>query len=439
MGFKKRKKGKLKFILLGLLVLIVILYINYAGSATWKYWVTYPQLDKDRAELQEKRKTPKQYIANQAHKGVMHSHTYWSHDSRGTEEEILDAAKKAKLEFIFLADHKRSMMDVFPRSLHGIYDGIIIEGGTEGGNGLMVSPFDSVTLDWKKDENILINEVVNNGGLVTYVHTEDPHQWDNPDYQAMEIYNIHTDLIDEDGLLPFLINNLICGRKFHHWGYWELYDPQTEILANWDSLNMGRQIVGIGAVDAHNNQSVRARYLDDGRVQWIGPNADTLSEDEEGWKEKLLLGDPDEFGWAFKWELDPYFNSFNFVNNYVFCDTFSSVNIKENIIKGHVYLSFESLAEANGFQYFSSDETNSVSGILGDSVALEHITHVKAVSPLPVKYQLFRNGKLIDETEEAYGYEYAINNTDGNYRIVAELKLGGSWYPWIFTNPIYVY
>jgi hypothetical protein len=439
MGSRKKKKGILKFIFLGLMILIGILYINYAGSATWKYWVTFPRLEKDRAELEEKRKTPKQYITNQSHKGVMHSHTYWSHDSRGTLAEIMDAAKKARLEFIFLSDHKRSMLDVFPRGYHGMYNGIIMESGTESSTGLMVSPFDNVTLNWKKDEDQLISEVVNNGGLVAYVHTEEPHRWDNPDYQAMEIYNIHTDLIDEDGLLPFIINNLICGRKYPHWGYWELYDPQTEILANWDSLNMGRQIIGIGAVDAHNNQSFRARYLDDGRVQWIGSNADTISEKLPGWKEKLLLGEPDEFGWAFKWELDPYFNSFNFMNNHVFCDTFSSVNIKDNIIKGHVFLSFESLAEANGFQYFSTDETNNVSGILGDSVALANITHVKAISPLPVKYQLFKNGKLIDEQEDVYGFEYAIGDTRGNYRIGAELKLNGTWYPWIFTNPIYVF
>lgn len=439
MSIIKTIKKLLKYISLSVLSVLGILFIIYVGPSIWKYWVTYPQLDKVRTELGEKRKTPKQYITNPSHKGVMHSHTYWSHDSRGTKEEILSAAKKAKLEFIFLADHKRSMMDVFPRSLHGVMDGIIIEAGTESSTGLMVSPFDSLTLDWNKDEDKLIHEIVNNGGLVTYVHTEKAHKWHNPDYQAMEIYNIHTDLIDEDGLLPFLINNLVCGRKYNHWGFWELYDPQTEILANWDSLNMGRQIVGIGAVDAHNNQSFRARYMEDGRVQWIGSNADTLSENQPGWKEKILLGEADEFGWAFKWELDPYFNSFNFMNNHVFCDTFSNVNIKENIIKGHVFLSFESLAEANGFQYFSTDETNNVSGILGDSVALSNITHVNAVSPLPVKYQLFRNGKMIFEKEDIYGFEYDIKDTKGNYRIVAELKLGKKWYPWIFTNPIYVY
>ncbi|MCK5467113.1 MAG: hypothetical protein KAI99_01345 [Cyclobacteriaceae bacterium] len=439
MKIKKIVKKFFIYTLLTLLAFIVILFVIHVGPSIWKNWVTYPKLEKERATLWSTYKKPQQYISLQEHKGVMHSHTFWSHDSRGTLPEILSAAKKAKLEFIFLADHKRNMLDDFPRGYHGVFDGIIMESGTESSTGLMVSPFDSVTLDWKKDEDQLINEVVGNGGLVTYVHTEDPHRWSNPDFQAMEIYNIHTDLLDEDGILPFVINNTVNGDKYRHWGYWELYDDQTEILANWDSLNLVRRIVGIGAVDAHNNQSFRARYQEDGLVQWIGPNADTIAVNKPGWKEKLLLGKPDEFGWSFKWEMDPYFNSFNFVNNHVFCDTFSSVNIKDNIIKGHVFLSFESLAEASGFQYFTTDNTNNITAILGDSVALEDVTYLKAVSPYPVKYQLFKNGELMDTKEDVYEYEFAINKSPGNYRIEARLKLNNHWYPWIFTNPIYVY
>lgn len=43
----------------------------------------------------------------------------------------------------------------------------------------------------------------------------------------------------------------------------DLYNEQTEILANWDRLNQNRKIVGVAGVDAHNNQSFRARQLED--------------------------------------------------------------------------------------------------------------------------------------------------------------------------------
>jgi hypothetical protein len=427
------------FTLTMLLIIVAIGLLILFFPALKNKWITYPRLEKEQSALWTKYKKPTQFIQKEQYKGVLHSHTYWSHDSRGTLPEILTAAKKAELDFIFLSDHARGKSDTFPRSFHGVFDGIIMEAGTESSSGLMVNPFDSTVLDWNKDTEQLIHEVVTGGGLVTYVHTEKEHIWDNPDYQAMEIYNIHTDLLDEDGILSFVINNAVNGQRYKDWCYRELYDEQTAILNNWDSLNLQRRIVGIGAVDAHNNQSFRARYMEDGKVEWVGSNAKTMTIRKPNWFDKLMLGEPDEFGWAYKWELDPYFESFNFDNNHVFCDTFSNENIKENIIQGHVFVSFESLANADGFQYFSTNLQNSISAILGDSVCLENAQHLKAVSPFPVKFQLLNNGKIVNETDEQYEYSYATNGLSGNYRIVARLRLDDGWVPWIYTNPIYVY
>jgi hypothetical protein len=422
--------------LLGLLLLG--LFIIFVPSL-WRNVATYPKMEKERTELWTKYKQPERYIEQSTHMGVLHSHTYWSHDSRGTLAEIMEAAKKANLEFIFLSDHIRNKLDTFPRSYHGIYDGIIIEAGTESSSGLMVNPFESTVLDWNMETEQLIRHVVQRGGLVTYVHTEKDHIWDNPDYHAMEIYNIHTDLLDEKSILPFLLNNIVNGGKFKHWGYRELFDEQTDILNNWDRLNRNRQIVGIGAVDAHNNQSFRARYTDDSKVEWVGSNAKTMTIREANWIDKLLLGEPDAHGWAFKWELDPYYESFNFVNNHVFCDTFSNENIKENIIKGHLYVSFESLAKADGFQYFAMNKQNGIAAILGDSVMTEDVSALKAVSPFPVKFQLLNHGEIIDEAADVYEYSFSPGGSKGNYRIVARIKLNDQWIPWVYTNPIYVY
>jgi len=439
MGYLKIVKRFLKYSTIAIISILMVLFIIYFGPSIWKNWVTYPRLNKERNELWTKYKKPAQFIPMQSYKGVMHSHTYWSHDSRGVLPEILDAAKKAELEFIFLADHAHGKLDTFPRSYHGIFDGIILEAGTESSTGLMVNPFDSVILDWNKDEDQLIKEVIENGGLVTYVHTEKEHRWTNPDYQAMEIYNIHTDLLDEDGILPFVISNTVNGNTYRDWCFRELFDVQTDILANWDALNLNRRIVGISAVDAHNNNNFRARYTDSGLVEWTGPNADIIADREANWLDKILLGEPDKFGWAFKWEMDPYFNSFNFVNNHVVCDTFSNVSIKENIIKGHVFFSFESLAKADGFQYVAVDETNTISAILGDAVSIDNVAKIKAVSPFPVKFQLLKHGKLIKEVEDQYEFECDINGDPGNYRLVANIWLDEQWVPWVYTNPIYVY
>jgi hypothetical protein len=396
-------------------------------------------LDKTRSEIHAKYKKPNQYIKQTDYKGVLHSHTYWSHDSRGILKEILPAAKKAELEFIFLSDHAHSQLDSFPRGYHGIYDNIIIESGTEK-SGLMVSPMQPVILNWDQPKDSLIKHITQSGGLVLYVHTEEKHEWDNPDYQAMEIYNIHTDFLDkEDDMLPLLVNSAISGNKYRHWLMRSIFDEQKIILARWDSINQFRKVVGMAAVDAHNNQNIRARYTEDGMVEWVGPNADRISLVKPGWKEKLLLSEPDPGGWNFKFEIDTYFHSFNFVNTHVFCDDFSNIEIKDNLIAGHAFIAFESLANAKGFQYFSTNTEQVVNAIMGDSISVGSVNSLKAVSPFPVQYKLLKNGEVIEELNNVYSYEYKKEIIPGNYRLEAYLDFNGEQIPWVYTNPIYIY
>ena len=428
----------IKYLLLGIGILLVILILVKISPALWNKWVTYPSLEAARTALWEKYQEPPQIIQLASYNGVVHSHSFWSHDSRGLLPEILDGAKQADLKFIFHSDHKRNLLDSFPRGYHGVYDGIIIESGTEHSSGLMISPFDTTVVDWNRPESAVIHDIVQDGGLAIYVHSEDEHDWENPDFQGMEIYNIHTDIKDEESILPLFINN-IFNQKYRHWEFREVFDEQDEILARWDQLNEQRRIVGVAGADAHNNQNFRARVHDDGKVEWVGPNADTLVIREPNWFDKLLLGEPDQYGWSFKWEIDPYFNSYNFSNDHVFCDSFTNVNIKDHIKLGHVFVSFEHIAKGSGFQYLATNDADSLTAILGDSVALAQVNELRAVSPFPVKFQIYKSGKLIDESEESYQYEYSINNLKGNYRIVARINLDDHWVPWIYTNPIYVY
>ncbi|MCF6223234.1 MAG: hypothetical protein L3J34_05850 [Flavobacteriaceae bacterium] len=430
------KLFKIVSLVLSIGLIAVFIYII---PMLWKRIYTYPKLEKARSDLQAKYKKPIQYIQKTDYKGVLHAHSYWSHDSRGVIEEILPAAKKANLDFIFLSDHAHSQLDSFPRSYHGIYDNVIIEAGTEK-SGLMVTPMKDTVLNWNQPKDSLIKQVVNDGGLVLYVHTEEKHDWANPDYQAMEIYNIHTDFKDEeDDLLPFVVNSVINGYTYKHWGMREIFDKQTVILARWDSINKFRKVVGMAAVDAHNNQNIRARYTDDGMVEWVGPNAKQLSLVEPGWKEKLLMGEPDAGGWGFKFELDTYFHSFNFVNTHVFSDTFSNKNIKENLVKGHAFIAFESLADAKGFQYYATDIENNVNAIMGDSISTGSIKQIQVISPLPVHFKLIRNGEVIDTKDNVYEYKYDIKNKAGNYRMEAFLNYNNKLIPWIYTNPIYIH
>jgi len=436
----KKITGIIVKVVLFLLLIVIIAALTYSSPYIWNRIYVYPKLEKERSEIQKHYKKPQNYIQKTDYKGVFHAHSYWSHDSRGVMEEMLPAAKKAKLDFLFLSDHPHSKLDSFPRGYKGNYDGLIVEPGTETSNGLMVSPMDTVMLDWSKPLDTVIKEITSSGGLVLYVHTEKPHDWANPDYQAMEIYNIHTDFLDEEGgLMPHIVNAIFNRKKYGHWAFREIYDEQKVIMARWDSINTFKRLVGMAASDAHNNNNIRARYTKDGKVEWVGPNAKTISIVKPGWKEKLLLSEPDKVGWAFKFEIDTYFLSYNYVNTHVFCDTKSREDIKNNLIAGHAFIAFEALADAKGFQYFSTDDKDVVNAIMGDSIAVKSVKTLKAVSPLPVQFTLIKNGKIIETVDDTYSYEFDPKNKKGNYRVEARLTFNDQKVLWIVSNPIYLY
>lgn len=403
----------------------------------WNNWVVYPRMDKEIKALRERYQPTERHITQRSFQGALHAHTFWSHDSRGILEEILPAAKAAKVEFVFLSDHKRNALDSFPRSYHGNYEGILFEAGTESNN-LMVTPLKDTILDWNLSQDEVIRRVVEEEGLVLYVHTEEPHDWGNTDYQGMEIYNIHTDFKDEGiNLIGFIFNSMVNAGKYRHWAYREIFDEQTEIHALWDSLNQHRKIIGYGAPDVHNNQSIRARYLEDGRVEWVGSNAKTLSIRKPGLIEKILLGEPDVAGWVYKAELDTYFHSFHYVQTHIFADSLNSRSLKNHLVQGHAFVSFENLLEAKGFEFLAFGKEGEILGIMGDEISLEKVHKLKASSPYPVQYELIKDGDIVFKTESTYNLDYSPT-LPGNYRITARIPLNGKWVPWIYTNFIYI-
>jgi len=419
------------------MVLLVLVLLLLLIGPFWNKWVVYPRMENEIHALGERYQQPEKLIPLQSFQGALHAHTYWSHDSRAVLEEILPAAKAANVEFIFFSDHKRDNLDTFPRSYHGMYEGILFEAGTESNN-LMVTPLRETVLDWNLGQDEIIRQVVAEGGMVLYVHSEVPHDWGNPHYQGMEIYNIHTDFKDEGiKLIGFLLNSSVNARKYRHWAYREIFDEQTEIHALWDSLNQHRKIIGYGAPDVHNNQSIRARYLDDGQVEWVGSNAKTISIRQPGWIEKVLLGEADEAGWVYKAELDTYFHSLHYVQTHIFADSLDSRSLKGHLVQGHAFVSFENLLEAKGFEYVAYGKNGEIIGIMGDEISLQEAPQLKAVSPYPVQYELIKDGTLLIKTESKYSFDYTPT-LPGNYRITARIPFNGEWVPWIYTNPIYI-
>lgn len=431
-------KRILKYFFGAVFALLLILFLYLFSPGLWHRWVTYPKFDKAVKAFQARRQEPELLTSGNTYRGALHSHSYWSHDSEGTLSDIIPAAKKVGLDFIFLTDHAHGDSDTIPRGFKGYYDGVLIEPGTER-QGFCAWPLDSTVIDWSQPKDSVAKKIVANGGIIFYAHSEEEHNWNNPDYQGMEIYNIHTD-IKEESLVPLIFNFIASGTRNKQWALREIFDEQVDILAHWDALNSQRKIVGFAAVDAHENQNFRARYLKDGRVEWIGPNAKPIDTVQVNFWNRWLFHEPDENGWIFKFMIDTYQTSFNHVTNYVIADTLTVPAISASLKKGNLFIAFKSLGDAKGFMFCSKNGDGKTSAIIGDSVRMGQAKSFQSVSPLPGQFRLLKDGKTIKvSAEDQYQFTYAEPVHNGVYRIELHVKIGDRYFPWVYTNPIYVY
>ena len=431
-------KKIVRYFLYSILGIILVYLLVALAAPLWRHWVTYPRLEKQVDEFQKLRKEPKVLTKLNTYRGVMHAHSYLSHDSKGTLDDMIPAAKADGIDFIFLTDHPKFDLDTIPKGYHGNYEGILIESGSEK-QGFDCWPLESTIINWKLPKDTVAKKIVANGGIIFYAHTEEPHNWGNPDYQGMEIYNFHTDTKDES-TAPQIFNFLVNGSKFRPWALREMFDEQTTIMARWDSLNMKRKIVGFAAEDSHENQNFRARYLKDGRIQWVGPNAHVLDTMEVRFWNKWLFSKPDKSGWVFKWMIDTYKEGYNYITNYVLADSLSIPSLAENMKKGHLYTAFKSIGDAKGFLFYAINQNDSITGILGDSIRIDQVKMLKAVSPLPGQFRLIHDGKNINiSSTEDYQYSWSEPIEKGAYRIELHIRQNGKLIPWLYSNPIYIY
>ena len=422
-----------------LAVLLVGLLVVFA-KPLWRHWVTYPNNQREVEAFALRRKACPDVAGLKTYRGVLHLHSYWSHDSKGTIYDLVSAAKLRNINFIFLTDHPHGDIDSFPRGYKGNYDGVLVEPGSEKQE-FDAWPLDTTVINWKINKDTVAKQIVKNGGMLFYAHTENPHNWGNEWFQGMEIYNFHSNVLEKTSTFPILTDFLINGYKYRAWAYRGIFDRQTRILARWDSLNTRRKIVGFSAVDEHENINFRARYLKDGRVQWMGINTKPIDTIKVSFLNRWMFHEPDPSGWIFKWMLiNTYETSFNNSVNYLFADTLTVPNISHHLIQGHHFTAFRFLADATGFCFYGEKPDGKMQGMMGDSVKIADIKSLKAVSPYPARYTLFKDGKLVEvSSDEKYEYSYGNDLKKGAYRLEVDLKPGKEWQHWIYTNPIYLY
>ena len=117
-----------------------------------------------------------------------------------------------------------------------------------------------------------------------------------------------------------------------------------------------------------------------------------------------------------------------------------TTSLADHLKRGHLYTAFKSLGDAKGFMYYSMNDRDSVSGILGDSIKIDQVKTLNAVSPLPGQFRLIHDGKTVNVSSDVnYQYSWSEPIQKGAYRIEMHIKLKGEFIPWLYSNPIYVY
>lgn len=394
------------------------------------------------------------------YRGVMHSHSHISHDSEVLFPEIVEALHKAKCQFIFMTDHFVDGKADYSLGWKGIHDGILFVRGFEMQAGFMPWGLPDDTVFSRYDDPAeLARRIRELGGVLALGHTEAPRPWTIPEIDAMEIYNIHTDInfnmVVKNSRIETLKDLIINFRAYPEQTFRGLFDTWVlnMLVQKWDEQNMHRKITGIAANDCHQNVGIQAFYTAQDTVILL----DTGHNDpERKIREfrlnfltrallRLIFGPLKPDTRIFRFDPDPYERTARFVNTHLLARELSEPALLDAIREGRGFIAFNMIGDAEGFAFVAEDGVRQVT--MGGRIALSPDLRFRAESPLPCRFALVHDGKTI-AAEEGRTFEYEVE-VPGKYRIEAALPMPGeivysgnrtarNMAPWVVTNPIEV-
>ena len=374
----------------------------------------------------------------QEYRAVVHAHSYLSHDSEMPFAEILAAAQEARVEAMFMTDHCINRKADFVTQWSGLHEGVRFIRGWELRNGLLI---------WGLPESATVNcdaplaetaaRLATEGGLSAFGHTEMPRPYEVSDVGVMEIYNIHTDFLDEK-LLWLLPELLLNTARWPDLAIREVYDRPSAILRRWDEQNRTRKMVGFGASDAHRNLGLRLVYTADHRL-WlrqtsrksftdpkidVNSHAHTLLE----W----IFGPLTPGRELLRVDLDPYPRSLRYVNTHLLAQDNSEAALLGALREGRAFVAFDLLADTRGFVFFADADGRRAT--MGEEVAFTPGLRLKGEAPLSARWTVLRDGEVV-ATLEGRSLDWPVPGA-GNYRVELAIKPGAEWLDWIYANPV---
>lgn len=355
-------------------------------------------LQKLRRSLQE---SPPQTIRQPSPKGyrdvrgAIHVHSYLSHDSEGRPEEILRAAAKAKLDFIIMTDH--SNPKIFTEGLEGRHDTILVIRGMEiikEEASLLAIGINAFVNHRPRPLQEVVDQLKAEGTLVFAAHPKNYPGWRKlTGLDGIEIYDIFDDATDHKArYVRYFFDILFRFNRYPDEVFLSILDRPERELAIWDRMTPSRKVTGIAGNDAHQNVRILGR------------------------------------------QLDPYSRSFRFVNTHLLVPALDQGALLHALREGHGYISFDILADASGFFFGARDENQE--GRMGDEIPFREGIALHARAPRPGRFKLIKDGAVVYGGE---GTTLSFSPTEkGVYRVEWLIHRGDRWWPWIYSNPIYL-
>src|SRR5262245_11044352 len=306
-------------------------------------------------------------------RAVLHVHAEDSDHTKGTRQQVLEAAKKTGVSVVMFSDHGGPK----PETWHGLRDGVLFFAGEEnGGAGLIRFP------NFGPDRKPLPE-----GELKFLSHVEERLDANTADFAGMEICNRHTDAKLDKALYLHVLGTMINKEKWQklvenfkaYPDEWFAADNayHSNIFAKWDRETQKHPFTGIAANDAHQNQIFQGTTF------------------------------------------DPYEVSFRNLSTHILARELTEPEIRQSLRDGHVYVSHDWLCDPTGFAFGAVNNLGVFP--LGDSAPLLGTTRIVALTPLSAKLKLIHNGALV---HEATGTNLTFTAKDpGAYRVEAWLNV----------------
>jgi hypothetical protein len=374
-------------------------------------------------------------------RACLHVHSSFSHDSRGTLDEIVEAANQAGVRVIMFTEHPANTYDYFVDGHRGVKDGVLLIPGAET-RGFLAYPRQSIQKENPTSPQAFADLVRSTGGLVFVCHLEERMDWQVANVTGTEIYNTHADVKDEArfvaalrapitllGIMPVL-------KHFPQEVFGATQDYPVDYLKRYDELCQQARHTGIAGNDAHHNVVYRAKILEDGNVlvyNILDEKIATLDPTKLPLL-RLLTAGKKRGDVILNFDLDPYVCSFRHVSTHLLLKQVDETEVRRSLAEGRAYVAFDWLADPTGFVYQATWAGERRP--MGSEVALRPDMSLEAEAPLDARFKLVRDGTVIQD-EAGHEMTHAVQ-TPGVYRIEVWLNVAGDDRPWILSNPIYI-